>query len=248
MNAFNHLVCFLFITTAPALLAEIRPWKNVEGTHSVQGEFIKSDAANVVIRKSDGKEITIPLNQLHEDEIRWLKSNESAATSPKDSSAFFDNLTFRDNRESVLSKLKKSKLVEMTTDETFIGRSGLNGVFRIQKKIGKLDAFLYFDWTEAGRLKELTLQTETVSAADYQSFVEPSWNELIELLNTLYGKPLQKSPLPSAKYLTDGIFLPTHLWKLEAGGSVLLGIGQDGTKYQLVVRFTEKKVELKELP
>ncbi|MEY3897186.1 MAG: hypothetical protein RLZZ214_2707 [Verrucomicrobiota bacterium] len=196
------LTLILAIAPAHAISAQTRPWKNADGTRSVQAEFIKRDAASVTLRMEGGKEVSVELAQLHPDDSKWLNINHSLAppAPPQDPAAFFDSLTFRDTRETTLTKLKASKIVEMTTDETFIGRSGLNGVFKTRQKIGSLDGFLYFDWTAAGKLKELTLQTETRPETDYKSELEPSWKELIQLLNTLYGKPVQKGPLPAAAF------------------------------------------------
>jgi hypothetical protein len=155
----------------------------------------------------------------------------------------FDTLKFGDDRATVLAKLKASKVVEMTTDETFIGRSGLNGVFRCRKKIGTLNASLYFDWTEAGKLKEINLQTDLVGEGDYQGVIGPSWKDLIALLGELNGAPVVKGSMPSKSTLGDGAFSPSHLWKLATGGSVRLGVARDGDRFQVVVRFTSKAVQ-----
>lgn len=171
--------------------------------------------------------------------VRTIQMQEPAA--------FFDTLTFRDTRETTLTKLKASKVVEMTADETFIGRSGLNGIFRTRKKIGALSGYLYFDWTESGKLKELTLQTDLRPETTYRTELEPSWKELIDLLTTLYGKPVQNGPLPPVNTLTDGMFAPSHLWRIEGGGSALLGTAREGQKYQVAVRFTQKKVAVVEI-
>jgi hypothetical protein len=219
----------------------------------MQGEFVKRDLTSVTIRNASGKDITIELPKLHPDEITWLNHNHSLAPQAppaptQDPTAFFDNLTFLDTRETTLTKLKASKLVEMTTNETFIGRSGLNGIFRTRQKIGNLNALLFFDWSEAGNLKELTLQTDSLPETAYKSELEPSWRSLISLLDSLYGTPTHKSPLPQASTIANGSFAPSHLWPLEGGGSVLLGTARDNNKYQLVVRFTQKKVDVVAIP
>jgi len=165
-----------------------------------------------------------------------------------DKSAVFDQLVFGDSRDKVIAKLKASQFVELTLDETFLGRTGLNGVFRTRKQIGGLDASLFFDWTEGGLLKEVTIQTATVPEGDYQTRLEPSWKEFVILLTTLYGKPAQHGALPRAEALADGSFRPSHLWSLEAGGSALLGTARDGEKFQLVVRFTQKIIKPVALP
>ena len=163
-------------------------------------------------------------------------------------SGVYDTLNFGDDRATVLAKLKASKVVEMTTDETFIGRSGLNGVFRCRSKIGALNASLYFDWTEAGKLKEINLQTDLVGEGDYQSLITPGWKDMIALLGELNGTPVVKGPIPAKSTLSDGSFSPSHLWKLESGGSVLLGVARDGARFQVVVRFTKKAVQPVGLP
>ena len=246
----SHLALTLIfaIAFAPALSAESRPWKSADGLRTTRGEFIKRDATSVTIRSDVGKEFTIALSKLHSDESKWLDLNHSLSGPAPDPAAFFDNLTFNDTRETTLAKLKVSKIVEMTTDETFIGRSGINGIFRTRQKIGNLSGFLYFDWTEAGKLKELTLQTECLPATAYKSELEPSWKEFVGLLSTLYGKPVQKGPLPHPDSIASGSFSPSHLWTLETGGSALLGTAREANKYQLVVRFTQKKVAVMEIP
>jgi hypothetical protein len=239
-----HLVILLSLAAVLPSLAEMRDWKSLDGVRSIQGEFIKRDATSVTIRGSDSQERTIELSKLHEDERKWLEAHHSLDGPIADPDAFFDTLTFRDTRESTLAKLKASKLVEMTSDETFIGRSGLNGVFQTRQKIGNLKASLYFDWTGDGKLKELNLQTDSLPLTDYKTQLQPSWQAFTELLTTLYEKPVQKGPFPPANSLADGTFSPSHLWNLNGGGSALLGLARDGSRYQLVVRFADKKTQL----
>lgn len=248
LSRFN-LVLLLAAATPSSAFAEVRAWKSADGVRSVQGEFLKRDASSVSIRTDKGQSVTIQLSQLHPDERKWLDLHHSLdgpAPAPDpipDASAVFDTLTFSDTRESTLVKLKASKIVEMTTNETFIGRSGLNGIFRTRQKIGGLSASLYFDWSPAGTLSEISLQTEAVSEDEYKTRIEPSWKAFIELLSALNGLPHQKGVLPQVQTLADGSFFPSHLWLLEGDGSALLGTARDGQGYQLVVRFTQKKVQ-----
>lgn len=241
------IITLLVVLPANLSLAEPRPWKSADGIRTVTGELVKREPTQITIRTEAGKEIVIELGKLHPDEIKSLDAQQQAPgkkpAEESTSGSFFDNLTFRDTRETTLEKLKASKVVEMTTSETFIGRSGLNGIFRTREKIGSLSGFLYFDWTPGGTLKELTLQTETLPGSDYKTTLQPCWKQFIELLSTLYGKPIQQGVLPSMESIPDGAFYPSHLWKLETGGSALLGTARDGAKYQIVVRFSEKVVK-----
>lgn len=243
------LLIFVLVSgTAPPLFAESRPWKSADGLHTVQAEFVNRDETRITIRDESGKQFTMEISKLDAEDAKWLNLNHPLAGPPPGPAAFFDTLTFTDTRESTLAKLKVSKIVMMTTDETFLGRSGMNGVFRTRQKIGKLNGLLFFDWSEAGKLKEFTLQTETIPAAAYVSDLEPSWKEFVDLLTMLYGKPVSKGPMPTMGNLGDSSFAPSHLWNLDGGGSALLGTAREGNKYQLVVRFTQKKVGLVELP
>jgi hypothetical protein len=252
---FNSIpILLLAVISTSSAFAGMRSWKNADQSRSVKGEFIKRNATSVTIRNEAGKEYTIELTNLHIDDRNWLDANQSndgvvATPSPvADPSAFFENLTFRDSRETTLMKLKVSKILEMTTAETFIGRSGLNGVFKMREKVGNLDRFLYFDWTESGKLTEVNLQTDLRPETDYKTELELCWKQLAEQLTLIYGKPIQKGPLPSIESVGDGIFFPSHLWKMQTGGCVMLGTAREGSKYQVVVRYSQKKPQVIEIP
>ncbi len=227
------------------VLAESRPWKSADGTKTIQGDFQSRDATSVKIRLADGKEVSIPLGKLHADDKKWLDLNRPAAalTPPPDESAVFDTLKFGDKHDTVLAKLKASKFVELTMPESMISRTGLNGIFRVKQKIGGQTATLYFDWSETNALKEITIRTESIPAAAFNSKVDPCWKEFIDLLTTLHGKPLQAVPKIDPASVPSGTMLSSHLWKLENGGSATLGVGCEVANYQVVVRFTEEKIE-----
>jgi hypothetical protein len=250
MTRTSQFLSFLLVTSTAYLHAAPRAWKSSDGQRSTEGELLSRDATSItILRTKDSKPLTIQLEQLDPNDRTWINANHPLAEAKApDESAIFDTLAFGDSRETALVKLKASKFVEMTTDETFVGRSGLNGIFRTRQKIGNLTATLYFDWTESGKLKEINLQTDFLPAAAYQSALAPSWKEFAELLEMLHGKPVQNGPLPQMATLADGSFSPSHLWKLESRGSALLGTARDGAKYQVVVRFTEKKIQPVEIP
>jgi hypothetical protein len=243
------IILLLFVSTL-SLPAVVRPWKSADGQRSTSGEFVRRDATSITIKKTDGDELVIPIDQLHPNDRAWVQTKHpfdsskvpaNAVSPPK--GAVFDQLVFGDTRDKVLAKLKASQCVELTVDEVFLGRTGFNGVFRTRKKIGKLSATLSFDWTEAGALKEITLQSESLPASSYPAEIEPSWQAFIKLLGSLYGKPVQAGALPRVETLADGTYSPSHLWTLDGGGSVLLGTAREGSNYQIVVRFTQQKVQ-----
>lgn len=237
----------LFLLAIAAANAESRAWKSNDG-RILQGEFVSRDATNLVVLTDAGKQVTIPISKLHPDETAWLEKNHSLRGPEPDPQAVFDTLLFGDDRETVTRKLKASKIVEMTSDETFFGRSGLNGAFATRQPVGKKKASLYFDFDAAGKLTELTLQTDLMPGSEYDSGLKPTWEAFIELFGALYGKPVQDGPLPSMSSLKDGMFFPSHLWAIPGGNSALLGTACSGNQYQLVVRFTRKKIQPVEVP
>ena len=242
LRAITLSTCLLLpLTAAP------RPWKDSSGTRTIQGDFVSVDAKNVTIRRPDGRVFAINLTKLHPDDRAWLKTNHPysaphPAQPAADQSAVFDDLHFGDTRQQVLAKLKASSIVELTADETFLGRLGLNGVFRTRKHLGGLPCLLYFDWSEGGSLTELSLQTRALADASYPTRIKDCWTELIQLLTTLYGNPLQSASYPDLTELNEGIFLASHLWRLEGGGSILLGTARESDGLCTVVRFSQQKI------
>lgn len=221
-----------------------RPWKDPEGSRTILGDFVSRDADKVTIRRADGRVFTLTLDKLHPDDRKWLDANHPPATAPAGNAnqGVFDSLCFGDTRQQVTAKLKASKIVELTADETYLGRLGLNGVFRTRKDVGGLPCMLFFDWTEDGALNELSLQTSPLAESAYDTRIKNCWGELIKLVTSLYGKPLQGAAYPDMAQLAEGSFLATHLWRLEGGGSILLGTARDTDGYTAVVRFTKREV------
>ncbi|MCF7731129.1 MAG: hypothetical protein K9N23_05560 [Akkermansiaceae bacterium] len=229
------------------LAAAPRPWKDPTGTRAIQGEFVSRDPKNVTIRRTDGRVFTLDLTKLHPDDRTWLDTNHPysptlPAKPAADQSAVFDDLRFGDTRQQVLAKLKASSIVELTADETFLGRLGLNGVFRTRKNLGGLPCLLYFDWSDEGSLTELSLQTRALADASYPTRIKGCWTELIQLLTTLYGNPLQNASYPDLTELNEGTFLASHLWRLEGGGSILLGTARESDGLCTVVRFSQQEI------
>lgn len=251
----------LALAGAPMLAAAPRPWRSSDGQRSITGDFVRRDDSQVTIVRSDRTEVAIPFEKLHPDDLAWLNAEHpagaktvtsapasatpTAAEGEDDdggSAGVFDRLAFGDTRDQVLEKLKRSKFVTMTCDETFIGRTGLNGIFRLSEKVGGLEASLYFDWDGAGRLTEITLQTEMVEAARFSAVIEPCWKAFIPLLTKIYGTPLHSQGQLDQRSMPEGALSSTHLWKLEPEGSAMLGAVKEAGKCQVAVRFTKRNV------
>lgn len=241
---FTRTAILLSILSLPSLHGEDeRTWKNASGDRSFQGTYVSHDDGQVTIRRSDGKTFAMRRDQLHSDDRAWLAARETGDAAPEGKAAAFDTLSFGDDRATVEKKLRASSMVVPSVSETFSARTGLNGSFRTREKIGGLSCELYFAWDGAGRLNEITLQTEPVPAADYDARLKDTWSELASLLRNLHGKPLQVAGYPDSKQLDNDMFLASHLWRLEGGGSALLGTSMQRGSCLAVVRFTAERVD-----
>jgi hypothetical protein len=245
----RFVTCLLLALTLSTVHA--RQWKNAEGTQTLEGEFISRDASQITLKRPDGKQLTIAMQKLHLDDIAWLNQNHplpSVIAAPADNStAAFDTLVFGDTRDQVQEKLLASRFVELTVDQTHLGRFGLNGVFKTRKQIGGKSYLLYFDWNGDNTLKEITLQTEDMTRDSYNTVMQTSWKECIAVLSTLYGKPTIGGPYPDLATLGNGSFAASHSWKLTPGVA-LLGTSKDGDTYQVVVRFRKTPAGAVQLP
>lgn len=211
------------------------------------------DGRQVTIRSTDGRIFMLDVSKLHADDLAWLDQHhpadpdKSAEPVPEDS-AVFDTLNFGDDRNTVLDKLRKSSVVEMAMGELFLGRIGLNGAFRTKRRVGDLHGTLYFEWSPAGLMREVSLHTDELPQSSYAGRLAAAWREFITLMSTLYGQPLQAADYPKSQDLEDGAFLASHLWRLEGGGSALLGSARQGDGYMIVVRFTQQTIHPVRIP
>lgn len=233
-----------FIATLALASAEVRSWKSADGTRSFDAEYISQDAQSVVLRRArDRKVITVPITGLHASDRAWLTAHAAKPAAGYDDAAVFDTLHFGDTRAVVEKKLRASRQVEMTVEEALLGRFGLNGSFRTRQKIGGLACTLSFGWTDEGGLKEVTLQTDPQPVSSYPSTLKSTWEELANLMTVLHGQPVQAGAYPASPSLQDGMFIPSHLWKIKPSGSAVLGTARDGKQYIVVVRLTDRQVK-----
>lgn len=238
----TFLVLALLGLGTAGISAEPHTWRDAEGSSTFKAEYLSQNEKTVTVKKANGTKQTFDKKILHIDDLAWLKKIATPEKAISQGTAF-DSLSFGDTRQTVEKKLNASNFVTTKVEKAFMGRTGLNGVYQTTKKIGDLSCFLYFDWDEDGGLKEITLHSELVDGAQYDSKVKSTWSEMAELLAMIHGKPLQTSSFPSAQKLEDGAILSSHLWHTAEGNSVLMGTGQEKGKYGVTVRITTAKIE-----
>ncbi|MEP2776445.1 MAG: hypothetical protein ABJQ29_05500 [Luteolibacter sp.] len=231
---------------------ETRQWSNPEGTKSFDAEYVSRKGDEITLRRN-ASDITFDISKLHADDRKWLNLNHpvagDAASGPiPDDDAIFDNLKFGDSRETIMEKLKASSIIEAELEETFFSRTGLNGTYRTKHKVGGLYCYLFYEWDQAGNLCEFTLRTEPQPQAQYDGSVTSCWEELPNLISQLHGAPINAGTMPSADAIKEGQMQGSHVWNIESGGSVLLGIAKIEGKYEVSVRFTLEKIKMRPTP
>jgi hypothetical protein len=238
------------LLAATLVAGESRTWTNPDGTKHFEAEFISREKDTVTLLRKDGKKLSLDLAMLNREDQRWLNLNHpnDGGEPVPDADAVFDTLKFGDSRETVMEKLKASKMVEADLNGTFFGRTGLNGIYKTKHAIGGIHCFLFFDWNEEGGLKEITLQTEGKTLGEYNTTLKPCWTQLVALVGPIHGKALQDAGFPPSGKLGDGQMLASHLWNIESGGTVMLGTCRQADDYQVAVRFTREKIPVNRTP
>jgi hypothetical protein len=242
-------LCLLLLF--PALIhAQSRTWLSKDGSKTFEAEYLSHNQFTVTVKRSDGKVITVSRSELHPGHEKNLIGKPQAITPGNtvnepvmDDNAVLDTLKLGDTHKEVSQKLKASRMLELTVDEMYLGRFGLNGSYRTKQTIGGLKCLLYFDWDNDSCLKEVNLQTQPQSADRYNGKLQETWRELVKLMTTLHGKPLQNADFPASSSLQNDMSLSTHLWRLSGGGSALLGTSKSAEGYMVSVRFTTDAIE-----
>ena len=55
-----------------AAATEVRTWNDKSGTHKIEAKLLKVDQGNVVLKRTDGKEVTVPLEKLCDDDQKFV--------------------------------------------------------------------------------------------------------------------------------------------------------------------------------
>ena len=228
--------------------AEFRTWSNLDKTKNFEAEYVSSKENQVTMRLKNSKSITMEITELHIDDQLWIKQHyptgSDAAVDKNlkqiDETAIFDTVVFGDDRDTVSEKLYASKLVTANVAPTHIGRTGLNNVFFTRDKIAGMTCSLTFNWNSDGGLTEVSLQSENISAQEYLTTLKSSWQEFEKLIIFIYGKPKSITAMPKASDLQDDQMLASEVWRLDQGGSILLGTAKMDGHYQIVIKFTQE--------
>ena len=164
------------------------------------------------------------------------------------SAGVYGDLQYGDDRETVTRKLGNSALVTQTIGNTFIGRTGLNGIFKCKAKLAGLTCHLYFNWDAQGGLNEITLRSGDLNLDQYDGELLRAWNEASALFSKAYGLPAQKTTYPPKLAFQQHKLLVTHVWSQAENQSILIGPGIDKGKCFLFIRFVNEGIELKKSP
>ena len=75
-------VCLAFLSVSTAPSAEMRQWTSLGGGFSVEAELVHVKDENVVLRRKDGKEITVPLAKLSLSDVQYVTKVLKQAPAP----------------------------------------------------------------------------------------------------------------------------------------------------------------------
>lgn len=78
------LLSAIFILATGSILSA-RTWKEAGSDRSFDGEFVKIDGENVVIRRSNGSIISVPLAKFSEDDQAFVKEQAAPSAAPEGS-------------------------------------------------------------------------------------------------------------------------------------------------------------------
>ena len=158
------------------------------------------------------------------------------------SAGVYEDLEYGDTKQVVTDKLMACDRVETTVPQTMFGRVGMNGTFRIKKKLNGVQFSLFFDWNENQQLKEITLRSDAIEPDSFDSKLSDTFKNANRLITEVYGPAVMSNPMPTSDQVDDGTILNSHLWHV-AGGTLLLGVAKEQGQLHLSIRFLEKHID-----
>ncbi len=254
-----RLLTIVFFGIAASADAAPRPWKNKEGTRAVRGDFVTRDDKTVTIRRStDFKQIQLPLDKIHAEDLAWLNANhplggaapavQLAPDSKTDLKSIANLISYGDHFNDVMRKLKTCPLVKGTLNETYLARTGLDGIFHTVSSIAGGQYDLYFVWDENQKLKEFTFRSEAMKAEQLNDVILPRWKRAIDAVTLLYGPPAGANEKFDLNAIRNEKALYTHLWKNPVQGSVLVGAGRLEKEIFVQIHYTQQNIPVQTNP
>jgi SLA1 homology domain 1, SHD1 len=79
-SVFAVSFCVLFSTASAQLDKQATSWADSSGQFRIEATFVRLDGSNVILRKADGKEISVPLTRLSSESQKMAK--EASRTAP----------------------------------------------------------------------------------------------------------------------------------------------------------------------
>ncbi len=148
------------------------------------------------------------------------------------------NINYGESRDTVTSKLSKSKAVKSSMPANMFARLGINGSFTTTKDLAGLKFTLYFDWTKSNGLKEITYRSDALVSYSYDQKLKQKWQHAINLISAIHGKASNAGVYPKkSDVILDSIQF-SHEWKTD-DGYIYLGVGQQAKKYSLNITFSK---------
>ncbi len=71
----TRTLAIALLLALPLSAGEIRTWTNPDGSKTFKAEFMRRDETQVTLRPIGGRELTMAMDKLHEEDRKWLKEN-----------------------------------------------------------------------------------------------------------------------------------------------------------------------------
>lgn len=139
MRVIRPSTIFLLLMGSLSAFAQARTWTDTDG-RTVEADLVRKEATAVVLRVPDGREFTVPLARLSEEDQKWVATAQPVA--PKESVPVTENLFFdeeslwdpldpkMDKEQEAQRLLRRAERLGSTATVTAVGQSGvlINGV------------------------------------------------------------------------------------------------------------------------
>ena len=76
------LAAILVLFISPLVNAKLREWTSSDGKFKIKAELVRSDAASVTLLRTDGQEVTVPLDKLSAADRKFLAEAARPAAAP----------------------------------------------------------------------------------------------------------------------------------------------------------------------
>jgi hypothetical protein len=153
----------------------------------------------------------------------------------------YETLEYGDSKDTVIEKLTECPRIEGEYVVSMFGNSKLDESFKVAQPLAGSQFSLSFDWDDTEGLNRIDLRSDQYESAAYNTELKNTFDAAVRLISRLYGKPAIENSMPPADKVKTAGVTASHVWQIDEG-SLILGIGESEGKYDVLIRFSQKRV------